>query len=158
MSTWRTTGNQTAVLVVATERGRSNSDSSLPRPASPALLESTLGRRASQTTAWQGCGWRDSARGASARSSGGVPQCVFGVPVSPSAEVTRQSGPRLCGTGLSCACGRSHSTHVKPPAPRGTAHGTLRTASCSQPTLVWPQGLHDTCGTSAGMPKRALAP
>lgn len=60
------------------------------------------------------------ARGASARSSGGVPQCVCGVPVSPSAVVTRQSGPRLCGTGLSCACGRWHSGHMKPPRPPRT--------------------------------------
>lgn len=69
--------------MAATERERSNGDASLPHPSSPALLESTPGRRASRTTAWQGCGWRDSARGASARSSGGVPQCVCGVPCQP---------------------------------------------------------------------------
>lgn len=103
----------------------------------------------------------ETARGASARSSGGVPQCVCGVPVSPSAVVTRQSGPRLCGTGLSCACGRWHSTHMKPPRPprtRGAAHGTLRNTSCSRPAPLWPQGLHATCGTSAGTPTRVLAP
>ena len=146
--------------MVPTERERSNSDSSLPRPASPALLESVLSRRAPWTTAWQGCGRRDGAWGLCAQLRRSSAVCVRrpGQPVRRGHSTIRATF--MWDRSIMCLREVAQCAHEAPcpPRTRGAAHGTLRNSSCSRPAPLWPQGLHATCGTSAGTPTRVLAP
>lgn len=100
-----------------TERERSNSDSSLPRPASLALLESVLSHRAPWTTAWQGCGRRDGSWGLCAQLRRSSTVCVRrpGQPVRSGHSTIRATF--MWDRSIMCLREVAQRAHEAPPPP-----------------------------------------